>query len=97
MVALVRERISDDEHIGMLQRLGGQGRIAGKLRDLDAALSFEPRSVVVHKHDGCYGRVANPGCQLNEVVERLLGRRIEDAVGEQRLEARRFGPADIDG
>jgi len=81
----------------MLQRLGGQGGIAGKLRDLDAAFSFEPRSVLVHKDDGCYGRIANPRCQLNEVVERLLGRRIEDAVGEQRLEARRFGPADIDG
>jgi hypothetical protein len=95
VVLRISERISHDKHIRMLQRLGGEGRVARKLRDLNAALGFEPHSAFVDEADGCDRRVADTRRELDEIVERLLGRGIEDAVGVQGLEARRFGPAVI--
>src|SRR5205085_5903923 len=73
-----------------LQRLRGQRRVAGKLRKVGAALRLQPRLVCGDDRDGRHRRVADRGREIDEIVEHLLWRGVEDAVAEHRLEASRF-------
>jgi len=79
-----------DKDVVVLQCLGRQGRVARELREVDAALGLQPRSVLGHEGDRRHGRVADGGRQIDEIVEHLLGRGIENPIAEERLEASRF-------
>ena len=88
--------VRNEENISMPKSLGAQRVVARQLPHVNAAPRFQPRSLPVDEGNGRRGCVTNSGRQLDEIVESLLTRRIKNAVADERLETRRFGPPTVD-
>ena len=82
--ANVRAGVGHHEHVAHVEyAVAAEGVVARGLARLQSDLGFEPLPVRVDERDERDGRLADLRREEGEVVERLLGGRVEYAVGEQ--------------
>jgi hypothetical protein len=86
--ALVAPRVRDDEQAGLPDGVRAEGRLARRLGDVQPDARLEPLAVVIDEADQGDGRLAELRREARDVVERLLGLRVEHAALAERPEPR---------
>ena len=86
----VIHRIGDDEQARLFDRVRAERHGPRRLADGQADARLEPLAVFVHQGDQGNRRAADLRRQQRQIVERLLGIRVQDAVPPQGSQAAGF-------
>ncbi len=83
----VEGEIGDDERVVLENGVAAKRNVAGRLDRVDAVLGFEPLAIHVDHRDVGDGDVEDAGGKLDDLVEAIFGRGVEDAEVVERAEA----------